>query len=149
GKELGTFAHLLLEKGLDWDGPMLQKAATFYREKNGISPEQAEMVLGWVEKTLRSEFMQRARGSKKVFRELPLTIKQDDGIYLNAVLDLAFLEDDQWVLVDYKSDQNQDERKEKYKKQLGLYGEILEKLTDKKVKSRNLYFLRTQQVLPV
>ncbi len=113
GKDLGSFTHLLLEKGWDWDKARLEKAALFYGEKMGIPQLQAEEAAGWVEKTLRSEIIQKARGSGKVFRELPITGRQADGSYLNAVLDLAFLEEDQWVIVDYKSDQNQGKKEKK------------------------------------
>ncbi len=115
----------------------------------GIPKPQAEEAVKWVEKTLQSELIQRARRSGKAFRELPITGRQEDGFYLNAIIDLAFLEDDQWVIVDYKSDRNQEERKEKYQKQLGFYGDLLRKLTGKKIKSRNLYFLRSNEVIPV
>ena len=142
GKELGTFAHLLMEKGWELKGPMLQKAAKFYSDKMGISEEQANLALGWVEKALKSELIQRARDSKKVFRELPITGKQEDGSYLNAVIDLVFLENDEWVIVDYKSDQDPKKLEEKYKKQLGYYGKMLLEVTGKKVKETNLYFLR-------
>ena len=147
GKELGTFAHLLLEKGLDWDKATLEKAAAFYRDNSGISQEQASLAVEWVEKTLQSKIIQQARGSKKVFRELPLTVQQADGSYLNAVLDLAFLDGDQWILVDYKTDQKKEPGMEKYQKQLGIYSELLEKMTGKKVKSRNLHFLRSQETV--
>ena len=115
----------------------------------GVPKPEADQAVEWVEKALQSELLQKAKKSGKVFRELPVTGKQTDGSYLNAIIDLAFLENDEWVIVDYKSDRDQEERKEKYKKQLGIYGELLEKWTGKKIKSRNLYFLRTHQVLPV
>jgi ATP-dependent helicase/nuclease subunit A len=142
GKDLGSLAHLLLEKGWDWDGPTLKKAALIYGERMGVPPPQAEEAAGWVEKALQSELIQRARRSGKVFRELPLTGKQEDGTYLNAVIDLAFLEGDQWVVVDYKSDKNREQRKEKYEKQLDYYADLLKKHTKKNVKETRLYFLR-------
>jgi len=149
GKDLGSFAHLLMEKGWDWDAQTLKKAASFYAEKMGIPKEPADMAVGWVEKTLKDKLVKRAKDSKKVFRELPLTGKREDGTYLNAILDLAFLEDDQWVIVDYKSDSDEKERKEKYQKQLGIYGELLEKLTSRKVKEIYLYFLRSGNLEPL
>jgi len=61
--------------------------------ENGRIPSGAEKVLEWVEKAFQSDILQRARTSGKVFRELPVTGKQADGTYLNAIIDLAFLED--------------------------------------------------------
>jgi ATP-dependent helicase/nuclease subunit A len=120
----------------------LRKAASFYAEKMGISEEGAGWAVGWVEKALQSDILQRAKRSQKIFRELPITGKQDDGSFVNAILDLAFLEDDQWVIVDYKTDQDPTRLEEKYKKQLGYYREMLETMTGKKVKGTELLFLR-------
>ncbi len=142
GKDLGSFAHLLLEKGWDWDSATLKKAASFYAEKMGIPGEQADMAVGWVEKALGSALIKRAKDSKKAYRELPITGKRKDGTYLNAVIDLAFFENDEWVIVDYKSDQDPKKLEEKYKEQLGYYREMLETLTQKKVKETKLLFLR-------
>jgi ATP-dependent exoDNAse (exonuclease V) beta subunit len=146
GKELGTFAHLLLEKGWDWNEEMLAKGADHYRQRMGVTSEQSELALGWVKKALRHDLIQRAKKSGKVFRELPLTSRQEDGSYLNAVLDLAFLEDDQWVLVDYKTDQDPEKLKAKYQEQLGHYEKMLLKTTGKVTKEKVLCFLRKDPI---
>jgi ATP-dependent helicase/nuclease subunit A len=149
GKDLGSFAHLLLEKGWDWDGPTLQKAALVYAERMGVPQPESEKAVEWVEKALRSEIIARARKSGKVFRELPMTGAFEKGTFLNAVLDLAFLEADEWVVVDYKTDQDMEKGKEKYKEQLGYYRELLEKFTDHKVKEVFLYFIRHNEIVRV
>ncbi len=149
GKELGTFTHLLLEKGWNGDGSQLKKASSFYAEKMGIPTEPAAMALEWVEKTLRSGIVQRAKASKKVFRELPVTTRQDDGSYLNAVLDLAFLEENEWVIVDYKTDKDKEARKDHYHRQLNIYADFLKKTTGRKVKEAHLIFVRENLAQPV
>jgi len=145
GKDLGSLAHLLMEKGWDWDEAKIKKGAQFYAERMGIPQEGAALAVGWVTKALRSDLIQRARISKNYFRELPVTGKQKDGTFINAVLDLAFLEDDQWVIVDYKTDQNMETRKEKYKEQLGYYGDLLTQFMGRKVKETFLYFMRNEK----
>jgi ATP-dependent exoDNAse (exonuclease V) beta subunit len=92
--------------------------------------------------TLGDELLQRARKAPYVFRELPLAGKTAAGDFLNAIVDLAFLEGDEWVVVDYKTDQNKSVSLGKYKEQLGYYGELLATLTKKPVKESYLYFLR-------
>ena len=89
--------------------------------------------------------LKRAKASSHVFRELSLTGKNADGNYLNAVIDLAFLEDDTWVIVDYKTDKNPQQSLEAYQKQLNYYGQLLTEFTGKKVKEKILYFLRLPQ----
>ena len=149
GKDLGSLTHLLLEKGWDWDGAKLKKGATFYAEKMGIPRPQAEQAAQWAEKTLQSKLIQSARRSGKVFRELPITCQQEDGTYLNAVLDLAFLEGNEWVIVDYKTDQNQETRKDHYYQQLNHYADFLKKATGLKVKEASLFFVRENLAQPV
>ena len=142
GKDLGSLAHLLMEKGWDWDEAMLRKAALFYAEKMGVPREGAESAATWAAKALQSGMIQRARKSPNLFHELPLTGKQEDGSFLNAVIDLAFLEGDEWVIVDYKTDQDMETLKEKYRQQLGHYAELLKRFTGRKVKESHLLFLR-------
>ena len=145
GKDLGSLTHLLLEKGWDWDEPTLRKAASFYGERMGVPKEAAEQAAGWATQAFQSELLQKARKTGKAFRELPVTARGEDGSYLNAIIDLAFLEDEEWVIVDYKTDQNPEILREKYQKQLGLYAKLLKDLTNRKVKGKYLYFLRSGQ----
>ena len=59
---------------------------------------------------------------------------------LRGIIDAYFEEDDKIVIVDYKTDFVNDENKNevisRYKKQLDLYSEVVEKLTGKEVKER-------------
>ncbi len=146
GKDLGSVVHLLLEKGWDWDEATLRKAALLYAEKAGIGKEGAEEAVRMALPALQSPILQRARDSKKAFRELPLTVKNKDGTYLNAVLDLAFLDQSEWVIVDYKTDKDPEKLKEKYRQQIGYYRKLLEESTRHKVKEAHLYFLQHQKV---
>ena len=65
---------------------------------------------------------------------------------VQGIIDLAFKENGQWVIVDYKTDRVNDRNieslKEMYKKQIDLYSQALEKITGIKVKERILCFLR-------
>jgi ATP-dependent exoDNAse (exonuclease V) beta subunit len=146
GKGLGVLTHFLLEKGWDRDERSLEKAAAQYAQKAGIPPEQEALALKWAKETLGSPLLQRAKFSGKVFRELPLTGRQADGAYLNAVLDLAFLEKDGWVIVDYKTDQDTERLASKYREQLGHYAKLLEKVTGRNVKEAHLFFVRHDKV---
>jgi len=142
GKELGTFTHLLLEKGWDWDEATLQKAAKLYGAKAGLSGSDILKAVGWAKGALGSDLIKRAKASGKVFRELPMTGRHGDGTYLNAVLDLAFLEKDGWVLVDYKTDQDMERSEGKYQEQLGHYARMLTEVSKKPVKEAWLSFVR-------
>jgi ATP-dependent helicase/nuclease subunit A len=63
-----------------------------------------------------------------------------------GIIDLAFEEDDGWVIVDWKTDDVSDEavlaaRRELYQRQVDLYAEAWESLTGSRVKERTISFL--------
>ena len=66
------------------------------------------------------------------------------GTLLQGVIDCAFMEEDGWVLVDYKTDRIIDEEAfcERYHMQLNWYGRALERITGKPVKEMWLYAIR-------
>jgi ATP-dependent helicase/nuclease subunit A len=63
---------------------------------------------------------------------------------LEGVIDLAFLEDDGWVIADYKTDVGTDpdfpRRRAGYRRQVDLYAEAWSRLTGAAVKERVLFF---------
>ena len=149
GKAFGILVHQLLEKGWNWDKATLVKAARLWAPSMGLSGEKAVEAAELVVKAFSNDLLKRARQSSKVFKELSLTGKTSEGTYLNAVVDLAFLENDKWVVVDYKTDQDQYRGLESYRKQIGYYSGLLESFTGLKVKNSYLYFLRLDHVEPV
>jgi ATP-dependent exoDNAse (exonuclease V) beta subunit len=144
GKAFGVLTHQLLEKGWNWDQKTLSQAALYWAPELGLPAEKAQEAAQLATRALARELLQRAKKSPKIFRELSLTGGASNGKQLNAVIDLAFLEEDQWVIVDYKTDQDPSRGVEAYRQQLGHYQDLLEKLTDKKVKAKYLYFLREE-----
>jgi len=149
GKAFGVLTHQLLEKGWDWNEATLLKAGQLWAPTMGLSIEKAKEAADLAVKALGNDLLKRAKASSHVFRELSLTGKNPDGVYLNAVIDLAFLEDGAWVVVDYKTDQDSQRGLEAYQKQIGHYSELLETFTGLKVKESCLYFLRQDQVVKV
>ena len=71
------------------------------------------------------------------------TIYDNETLMLRGIVDAYFEENGEIVLLDYKTDFINNENKEivinRYKKQLDLYSEALEKLTGKKVKEKCIY----------
>lgn len=63
---------------------------------------------------------------------------------LEGIIDLAFLEDDGWVIADYKTDVGTDpdfaRRRRAYRRQVELYAEAWTRLTGDPVKERVLFF---------
>ena len=123
-----------------------------------LTDKQAESIdCSAVDKFLNGSLGQRILKSKEIFREfrfmtyinaenvnadIPVDFK-DEKILLQGAVDLAFVEDDQLVIVDYKTDRVKDitKLKDVYSKQLELYKIAMEKSTDYKVKECIIYSL--------
>lgn len=107
-----------------------------------------------------SDLGQRLIASKRVERELPFSMLFDgnrvypdvetgERLFLQGIIDTAFVEDGQWVLVDYKTDRvkSGDELIRRYKIQMDLYKEALETLTDIPVKASYIYSFRLHEAV--
>ena len=109
----------------------------------------------------QSDLGQRLLRAQRVERELPFSMlfpanrvypEMLDGedLFLQGIIDTAFLEDGAWVLVDYKTDRLDEEALvERYRIQLMLYKEALERLTPYPVKEVYIYSFRLERAIPV
>jgi ATP-dependent helicase/nuclease subunit A len=142
GKALGVLTHRLLEKGWNWDAAQMEKAARAWAPGEGLGIEQALEAAQLASRALKHPLLQRARQSPTLFKELPLTQKQENGIFIKATMDLVFFEPEGWVIVDYKTDRDPHAQREAYGKQIELYARLLKDATGFSVKEAGLYFLR-------
>ena len=107
-----------------------------------------------------SDLGQRLIASKRVERELPFSmlfdgnrvypdVEMGERLFLQGIIDTAFVEDGQWVLVDYKTDRvkSGDELIRRYKIQMDLYKEALERLTNMPVKASYIYSFRLHEAV--
>lgn len=107
-----------------------------------------------------SDLGQRLIASKRVERELPFSmlfdgnrvypdVENGERLFLQGIIDTVFVEDGQWVLVDYKTDRvkSGDELIRRYKIQMDLYKEALETLTDMPVKASYIYSFRLHEAV--
>lgn len=107
-----------------------------------------------------SDLGQRLIASKRVERELPFSmlfdgnrvypdVENGERLFLQGIIDTVFVEDDQWVLVDYKTDRvkSGDELIRRYKIQMDLYKEALERLTNMPVKASYIYSFRLHEAV--
>lgn len=124
--------------------------------KNIISEEEAkaidkEKILEYTKSNLWLELS----NAKEIHKEQPFYINikassiyrtagEDEEILVQGVMDLYFInENDELILVDYKTDYVDNEQKlvEKYKKQLELYKVALEQACSRKVEKIEIYSL--------
>lgn len=107
-----------------------------------------------------SNLGQRLIASKRVERELPFSmlfdgnrvypdVENGERLFLQGIIDTVFVEDNQWVLVDYKTDRvkSGDELIRRYKIQMDLYKEALERLTNMPVKASYIYSFRLHEAV--
>lgn len=107
-----------------------------------------------------SDLGQRLIASKRVERELPFSmlfdgnrvypdVENGERLFLQGIIDTVFVEDDQWVLVDYKTDRvkSGDELIRRYKIQMDLYKGALERLTNMPVKASYIYSFRLHEAV--
>ena len=93
----------------------------------------------------------RALSSPLVRREWSFNLMAGKDTMVQGVLDLCFLEEDEWVLVDYKTDYvtEMDTLLNRYAAQLGWYRRALETLTGRKVREALIYSVRLGETAAV
>lgn len=112
-----------------------------------------------------SDIGKRMLKSDKLYREVPFNIEvsgielykelddiyKDETILLQGVIDCYFEENDEIVLLDYKTDYvpsgKADTLKEKYRLQIEYYRKALEQLTGKSVKDKYIYSFWNGEVI--
>lgn len=151
GAERGTLVHRALSlipldalrQAADM-GRAVHQAVHDMVEREIFTPQELLMLnLRGVTAFFQSELGQRMLRSDTVRREwsFNLVMNEESGTLLQGVIDCAFLEDGEWVLVDYKTDRISDENAfcERYALQLTWYARALERITGRPVRQMWLY----------
>jgi len=130
GKRFGTLVHAVLrDAALDADAVGIRKLAEMTARVLGASAEEARAAQAAVVAALAHPVLERARRAARCHREYPLTLAMADRRVLEGVIDLAFVEDGGWVVVDFKTDADSEERRAQYERQLQWYAFALAELT--------------------
>jgi hypothetical protein len=122
GPRFGTLVHAVLATvPLDGSEDVIARtAATEARILNATADEIAAAI-HIVNSVLRHEIIARARRSSAVKRETPVAWVLRDGTLIEGVLDLAFDEGEQTVVVDFKTDHELAAGETRYRAQLQQY----------------------------
>ncbi len=165
--EKGTILHFVLQH-LDLNRPKdyatIEEEIELFIGRELLTEMEAKTVdINKLVTFFNSEIGKRMVASPKVYREIPFNLRKkaedvieglvdyEDELLVQGVIDCYFQEEDQWVLLDYKSDfvleGKSFEMKHKYETQLKLYQEALEKITGKKVKDLYLYLFHLDEAL--
>lgn len=161
GTEIGTLIHLVMQH-IDLNGELdrngLKQQIDQIVSKNLITELEAKYIydsyLDKIQGFFNSHIGLRMRKSQVIKREVPFVIKKkadevlsnisgNDFILVQGIIDCYFEEDDEVVIVDYKTDKVKENEIEdlvsQYKDQITSYKEAIEKITKKKVKETYLY----------
>lgn len=114
--------------------------------ENILKPEEAQLVsLTRICAFFESELGRRMLNSPRVEREwsFNLRITRPMETLVQGVIDLCFMEEGQWVLVDFKTDrvETMEELWRRYELQLSIYSQALEAASPYPVKEMYLYSL--------
>ena len=158
GAQKGTLIHLCLQK-LDYKQEYdLEKIKNFLQslcEKEIINQKELENINPYkILEFTKSEIYAECKNAKELYKERPFYINipaseiygedTESEILVQGIIDLYYInENDELVLVDYKTDYvekgNENELIKKYEKQLELYQRALEFATKKKVSKKYIY----------
>lgn len=87
--------------------------------------------------------------STDLYKDLPKDVYGEEKVLLQGIIDCYFEEDDELVLLDYKTDyvDDLDKIKERYSVQIQYYKNALERLTGKSIKNKYLYLFFNDKIL--
>ena len=166
--ERGTLMHTALQH-IDFAGessfPAVRRQLEAMEASGLLQPGESKAIDGGkIVNLLASPLGERLRRCRHIYREQPFCrllpavrfypeVKDPEAtVFLQGVIDLLF-EDEQGrlVLVDYKTDRGltADQARERYKTQLGLYREVVEKLLSRQVDECYLYLLQNGLMVAV
>jgi ATP-dependent exoDNAse (exonuclease V) beta subunit len=137
GVGFGLLAHeLLAQAPFDATRGDLLEQARLHTRLLALPDEDASAAADAVHRVLQHKLLRTARAADlrgACRRETPVTIKTDDGVLTEGVVDLAFEEEGRWTVVDYKTDRELALGEERYRRQLALYALAIGRATGQPV----------------
>lgn len=147
---LAQYTQASLTKELDG----LVTKGTFTEEERNLLSDTS------LYKFFSSDLGKRLINAKRIERELPFsmlfegkrvydTLEDSENLFLQGIIDTAFEEDGEWILVDYKTDRvkSGEDLIKRYKIQMDLYKEALQRLTGMPVKASYIYSFRLHDAI--
>jgi ATP-dependent helicase/nuclease subunit A len=139
GKRFGTLVHAVLSVvDLNAERVGVEAVAQLQGRVLGATEEEVAAAIETVARALAHPLLRRAsaaavRGGLR--RETPVAIELEDGLLVEGVVDLAFLDESgSWVVVDFKTDFEIEGRLDEYREQVGLYALAISRATRQGVK---------------
>lgn len=130
---LGTLVHEVMERCDLHDETSVARTAAAVAAGAG-RPDLADRVTELATACWRAPCVRAAAASSVVRRELPVGVMVGDAVVTGSV-DLLYLDGQEWVVADYKTDRDADEAvlRERYAPQGAAYALAVEKATGRRV----------------
>ena len=124
------------------------------RGRGILTEEESALIrLRGVVSFLKSDLGRRMLRSNEVRREATFTMRIDPHAptMVQGIVDCAFKEDGEWVLIDYKTDRDTDPETfvPRHEAQMNWYRTAIERLTRVNVREMWLFALRAGKAYPV
>jgi ATP-dependent exoDNAse (exonuclease V) beta subunit len=130
GRRFGSLVHeVMRDVELDATAEAVRRGAEMSGRVLGAPAEEIDAAGEAVVAALANPLLARARASARQHREYPFSLTLGDGRLLEGVIDLAFVEDGAWVIVDFKTDADWGANRARYERQLQWYAFALRQLT--------------------
>ncbi len=139
GKRFGALVHRVLET-VPFDLPKgaqapVEEIARLHGRVFGATDAEVAAAADVAGRVLSHPLLIRARAAARrgdCRREVPVSMRADDGVLTEGVVDVAFREDGVWTVVDYKTDRDLEEAGnaiDVYRRQVALYAEMITRAT--------------------
>ncbi len=165
GVEFGTLIHKifwLIPFNKNYELEDIQNLILSYKNKGIIEPCEYDAVIkniNSIYKFFESDIYEKLLQAEKIYKEKPFATlvegepyyenAKDDKLLLKGIIDLLYFYNDEIYILDFKTDYNKEVLMEKYKRQIEYYSEVLEKVFNKKVRGKYLYFTTHNEVIEV
>ncbi len=128
GRRFGTLVHIIL-RDAGFNGSAVERLAKAQGRTLGATADEIRSAADAVLTALAHPLMDRARRSAECYRELPVALKLDGHRIVEGSIDLVFLENGMWHVVDFKTDAHVAGKRAQYQRQLRWYAETLRAIT--------------------
>ncbi|MFO0806403.1 MAG: UvrD-helicase domain-containing protein [Gemmataceae bacterium] len=159
GAEWGTVLHSLLESTMKHPEADLHSLAVSALVSEELPIELVDQVIETVQRVIGSDLWHRARNSLQCLTEVPVMTLADPAgsgglpTIHRGVIDLVFLEEAGWVIVDYKSERVEALEIPKlvsyYTPQIDAYAEVWQRIVGQPVAERGIFFSHTGNYVSV
>jgi ATP-dependent helicase/nuclease subunit A len=141
GPRFGTLVHTIIrDVPFNADPGVIERLARSHGRMLVATDDEVAAAVDAVVNALAHPLVVRAARAERCYRELPVALRMADGRMLEGMIDLAFVENGGWTMLDFKTDADLSAKREHYMRQLRWYALALGRLTGEPV-TANLMLL--------